>query len=144
MEARSRFSEDVSEEELNALIQKALLEKTKIARKYGLKISKVRKKKESKVSVWQFHSTNSRWCIISIGCLNKFNNCLSIKVLLFCCFSFARVILSGDKNFELLLALTSFRNISLQSLEFEMERLGFYKVLLFLECTMTTNFKPKS
>ena len=33
----SRFSEDVSEEELNALIQIAILEKAKIARKYGLK-----------------------------------------------------------------------------------------------------------
>ena len=31
----SRFS-DVSEEELNALIQKAIQEKTKIARKYGI------------------------------------------------------------------------------------------------------------
>ena len=43
MAAASRFSEDVSEEELNALIQKAIPEKTKIARKYGLKISKERK-----------------------------------------------------------------------------------------------------
>ena len=48
MAAISRFSEDVSEEKLNALIQKADPEKTKIARKYGLKISKVRKKKNSK------------------------------------------------------------------------------------------------
>ena len=45
MATLSRFSEDVSEEDLNALILKAILEKTKIARKYGLKISKVRKKK---------------------------------------------------------------------------------------------------
>ena len=45
MAALSRFSEDVSEEELNALIQKAIPEKTKIARKYGLKKKKkVRKK----------------------------------------------------------------------------------------------------
>ena len=38
MAAFSCFSEDVSEEELNALIQKAIIpEKTKIARKYCLK-----------------------------------------------------------------------------------------------------------
>ena len=42
MAALSRISEDVSEEELNALIQKYI---ARIARKYGLKISKVRKKK---------------------------------------------------------------------------------------------------
>ena len=36
MAALSRFSEDVSEEELNALIQKGVSEKTKITRKYGL------------------------------------------------------------------------------------------------------------
>ena len=41
MAAHSRFSEDVSEEQLNALIQKAISEKTEIAGKYGLKISKV-------------------------------------------------------------------------------------------------------
>ena len=46
MAALSRFSEDVSEEELNALIQKAIPEKTKIARnKYGLKDLKGKKKK---------------------------------------------------------------------------------------------------
>ena len=45
MEALSRFSEDVSEEELNALIQKAIPEKTKIARIYGLKNFKGKKKK---------------------------------------------------------------------------------------------------
>ena len=56
MAALSRFSEDVSEEELNALIQKAIPEKTKIARKYGLKNLKGKKKKEFEVSVWQFHS----------------------------------------------------------------------------------------
>ena len=39
MAALSRFSEDVLEEELNALIQKAIPEKTKIARKYCLKKS---------------------------------------------------------------------------------------------------------
>ena len=39
MAALSRYSEDVSEEELNALIQKVIPEKTKIARKYGLKKS---------------------------------------------------------------------------------------------------------
>ena len=44
MAAASRFSEDVSEKDLNALIQKAIPEKTKIARKYGFKISKERKK----------------------------------------------------------------------------------------------------
>ena len=57
MAALSRFSEDVSEEELNALIQKAISEKTKIARKYGLKISKVRKKKNFK---YQFDSFTRR------------------------------------------------------------------------------------
>ena len=39
MAALSHFSEDVLEEDLNALTQKAIPEKTKIARKYGLKIS---------------------------------------------------------------------------------------------------------
>ena len=42
------FSSDVSEEELNALIQKAIPEKTKISRKYGLKDLKVKKKKNLK------------------------------------------------------------------------------------------------
>mgnify|MGYP001800417902 CR=1 FL=1 len=40
MAAFSFFSEDVSEEDLYALIQKAIPEKTKLARKYGLKILK--------------------------------------------------------------------------------------------------------
>ena len=35
MAAVSRFSENVSEEELNALIQKAIPEETEIARKYN-------------------------------------------------------------------------------------------------------------
>ena len=48
MAAFSRFSEDVSKEELNALIQKAIPEKTKIARKYGLK--NLKGKKEFKIS----------------------------------------------------------------------------------------------
>ena len=48
MAAHSRFSEDVSEEEFNALIQKVIPEKTKIARKYGLKTLKVKKKKKKK------------------------------------------------------------------------------------------------
>ena len=37
MAALSRFSADDLEEELNALIQKATPEKTKIARKHGLR-----------------------------------------------------------------------------------------------------------
>ena len=45
MAAISPFSEDVSEEELNALIQKAIPEKIKIARKYGLKNLKGKKKR---------------------------------------------------------------------------------------------------
>ena len=45
MAALSHFSEDVSEEELNALIQKAIPEKTKIATKYGLKNLKCKKKR---------------------------------------------------------------------------------------------------
>ena len=57
MAAFSRFLEDVSEEESNAFIQKAVPKKTKIARKYGLKNLKRKKKKEFEVSVWQFHST---------------------------------------------------------------------------------------
>ena len=84
MAALSRFSEDVSEEELNALIQKAIPEKTKIAKKYGLK---GKYKKNLKYQLDSFmHSTNSRWCFISIDCLNKYNNCLTKKkyfVLLF-------------------------------------------------------------
>ena len=51
MAALSRLSENVSEKELNALIQKAIPEKTKIARIYGLKISNVKKKKEFEVSI---------------------------------------------------------------------------------------------
>ena len=50
MASFSRFSEDVSEEELNAFIQKAFPEKTKIARNYGLKNLKG-KKKEFEVSI---------------------------------------------------------------------------------------------
>ena len=42
------LSEDVSEEELKTDIQKAVLEKTKIARKYSLKNSKGKKKKNLK------------------------------------------------------------------------------------------------
>ena len=49
--------------------------KTKIARKYGIKNLKGKKKiYEFEVSISQFHLTNSRWCIISVGCLNKLNN----------------------------------------------------------------------
>ena len=48
MSALSRFSEDVSEEELNALIQKKIPEKTKIAIKFGLKNLKGKKKKNLK------------------------------------------------------------------------------------------------
>ena len=51
----SHFSDDVSEEELNALIQKAIPAKTKIARKYDLKFSKVRKRKKKNVK-YQFDS----------------------------------------------------------------------------------------
>ena len=40
MAAFSCLSEDVSEEELNTLIQKAVPEKSKIAKKYGLKTLK--------------------------------------------------------------------------------------------------------
>ena len=61
MAAFSPFSEDVSEEELNALIQKAIPEKSKVVRKYGLKNLKGKEKKEFEVSVWQSHSTNNRW-----------------------------------------------------------------------------------
>ena len=45
MASLSRFSQDVSEEELNALIQKEIPEKTKISRKYGLKDLKGKGKK---------------------------------------------------------------------------------------------------
>ena len=45
MAALSRFSEAVSEEELNALIQKAFPEKTKIGRKHSLKNLRSKKKK---------------------------------------------------------------------------------------------------
>ena len=44
---------DVSEEELNAHIQKAVPEKTKIATKYGIKVSKSKKKMNLK---YQFDS----------------------------------------------------------------------------------------
>ena len=39
MAALSPLSEDILEEELNSFIQKAIPEKTKIGRKYGLKKS---------------------------------------------------------------------------------------------------------
>ena len=45
MVAFSCFSEDNSKEELNALIQKVIPEKTKIAKKYGLKNLKGKEKK---------------------------------------------------------------------------------------------------
>ena len=45
MATLSRFSEDVLKKELNALIQKVIPEKTIIARKYGLKNLKGKKKK---------------------------------------------------------------------------------------------------
>ena len=45
MAALSRFSEDVSEEELNALIRKSIPEKTKLSRKYGLKYLKGKRKR---------------------------------------------------------------------------------------------------
>ena len=54
MAGLSRFSEDVSEEELNALIQKAIPEKNKLASKYGLKNLKVKKK-----SIWSINLTVS-------------------------------------------------------------------------------------
>ena len=53
MAALSRFSNDVSEKDLNALIHKAISEKTKIARKYGLKFLKGKKTKNLK---YQFDS----------------------------------------------------------------------------------------
>ena len=67
----SRFSEDVSEEELNP-------------RKYGLKNLEGKKKR-----IWSYQYGSFTWQVvagessfaISIGCLNKFNNCLSKKVL---------------------------------------------------------------
>ena len=63
------FSKDVLEEELNALIQKAIPENTKIAKKYGLINLKGKKKNNLK---YQFYSFTRRIvCIsgISIGCL---------------------------------------------------------------------------
>ena len=54
MATLSRFSEDVSEEELNDLIQIAILEKTKIARKHGLKNLKDKKKR-----IWSIRLTVS-------------------------------------------------------------------------------------
>ena len=45
MAALSRFSEDVSKEELNALIQNAVPGQNKIVRKYGLKNFKDKKKR---------------------------------------------------------------------------------------------------
>ena len=89
MAVLSRFSEDVSEEELNALIQKVIPEKTKITRKYGLKNLKGKKKKNYR---YQFDSftrpvvAGVSSLTTSISCLNKLNNCLSKKVLFFCFF----------------------------------------------------------
>ena len=58
MAALSRFSKDVSEEELNALIQKAIPEKTKLAKKYGLKNFKGNAKKKN--LKYQFDSFTRR------------------------------------------------------------------------------------
>ena len=83
MAALSRFSEDVSEEELNAPIQKPIPEKTKIARR----ISRVRKKNKLK---YQFDSFTRRIVAgvfsfaISIGCLNKLNSII-IYQKKYCC-----------------------------------------------------------
>ena len=51
MAALCCFSPNVSEEELNALIQKAIPEKTKIAGKYGLKNLKGKKKNNIDLTV---------------------------------------------------------------------------------------------
>ena len=56
MASLSRFS-NVSEEKLNALIQKAIPEKTKMARKYGMKNIKSKKKKNLN---YQFDSFTRR------------------------------------------------------------------------------------
>ena len=61
MAALSRFSEDVSEEELNALIQKAIPEKIKIARKYGINNFKVKKKMNFK---YQFNSFTQELALV--------------------------------------------------------------------------------
>ena len=58
MTALSRFSEDVQKEELNALIQKAIPEKTKIARKRGLK--NLKGKKNKRILKYQFESFSRR------------------------------------------------------------------------------------
>ena len=50
MASLSRFP-DVSEKELNAYIQKAVPEKTKIAAKYDIKMFKSREKNEFEVSI---------------------------------------------------------------------------------------------
>ena len=83
MAALSRFSEDVSGEELNALIQKAIPEKTKIARKHGLKNLKGEKK-----IIWQFDSFTQRIVagvssalVVSINSIMVYEK--SIVVLLF-------------------------------------------------------------
>ena len=54
MAAFSRISEDVSEEELNALIQKGIPKKTTIARKTGLKNLKGKKRR-----IWSINLTVS-------------------------------------------------------------------------------------
>ena len=59
MASLSRFSDDVSEEELNAFIQKAISEKTKIARKYGIRVFKG-KKNEIEVSFDSFTRRQSQ------------------------------------------------------------------------------------
>ena len=55
MTALSRFSEDVSQKELNVLIQKTIPEKTKRARKYDQKNLKGKKKKR----IWSINLTVS-------------------------------------------------------------------------------------
>ena len=77
------FHKNVLKEELNTLIQKAISEKTKIARKYGLRNLKDQEKKEFEVSVWQFYSP------IVAGVSSALVFWINIKkVVLFFCFFF--------------------------------------------------------
>ena len=59
MEALSRFSEPVSDEELNALIQKAIPEKTKIAFKNKLWLKKSQGQEKNNLK-YQFYSFTLR------------------------------------------------------------------------------------
>ena len=71
---------DVSEENLDALIQKVILEKTKI--EYGIKNFKGKEKMNLKYQFDSFIWRIVAGVSVSVFCIYKFNNCLSEDIVL--------------------------------------------------------------